>query len=100
MDRYILDADALISLHDHFSNEFNKLRQLAKNDLAKISEGVYRELYRHSDKLFKKVDKWRKDYQQFVSYIKQDQRLIDEFSRIERTYGEKIRVGGKEYPGF
>lgn len=100
MDRYVLDANALIMLYEHFANEFNKLRRLIASDRVKISEGVYRELRRKSDKLFRRVDKWRKDYQQFVLFISQDQQLRMEVARIEQAYGEKISVGGIEHKGF
>ncbi len=100
MDRYIFDATALIDLYDHFPKEFHKLRRLVKDDRAKIPEGVYREIGRKSDKLFRSVKKWWKDYRQFVIPISQDQHLRMEFSRMEQAYGEKIQVSGKEYKGF
>lgn len=32
--------------------------------------------------------------------LKSDPRFHSEFARIEQTYGEKVSVGGRDYPGF
>lgn len=100
MDQYVFDADALINLYNHFSKAFYRLRRLAKHGQIKVPEGIYRELRRKTDKLFKRVDKWGKDYPRCIVRIRQDQRLKRELSRVEQAYGDRIQVSGKEYPGF
>lgn len=100
MDTYVLDSDALINLHEHFSGQFNKLRRLAQNGRLAVPEGVYRELNRTTGKLFKNLDKWKERNPSVVVFVRRQPRLASEFTRIEMAYGEKIEVGGKEYNGF
>lgn len=98
-DVYVFDATALIDLHNHFPKSFRKLRKYVSNGQVKIPEGVYREIKRKSDKLRKYVERWEIEHQ-FVIAIKNDIKLVNEFGRIEQSYGEKINVGDKVYPGF
>ena len=96
---YILDSDALINYYNHFPKKFKRLKELAKNGILKIPEGVFRELKRKSDKIKKYVVRWQNDYGIIIT-IKSDFRLVNNITRIDTTYGEKIKVGGKVYPGF
>jgi rRNA-processing protein FCF1 len=100
MDKYVIDADAFINLDHHYRDRFNTLRRLASNGRVFTPEGVLRELSRKSDKLSKRIEKWRDKYTQFIVQISQNQQLMNELARIERTYGERISVGEKEYNGF
>jgi len=100
MEKYIIDADAFINLDHHYRDRFNVLRRLVSNGRVFIPEGVRRELLRKSDKLSMRVEKWRDKYTQFIVPISQNQHLMNELARIERAYGERISVGGKEYNGF
>jgi hypothetical protein len=98
-DSYILDTDALIDYYNHFPKKFKRLKELAKSGILKIPEGVFRELKRKSDKLKRYVEKWENDYN-IVITIKSDFRLVNDFGRIDTTYGEEVKVGGRVYPGF
>ncbi|HVO72491.1 MAG TPA: hypothetical protein VMT35_00595 [Ignavibacteriaceae bacterium] len=96
---YILDSDALIDFYNHFPAKFKKLQALSKNGLFKIPEGVFRELKRKSDKLRRLIERWENEFNIVIS-IKSNIQLVNEFGRIEITFGDEIKVGGKIYPGF
>jgi len=96
---YVCDSTALIDLYQHFPRRFRRLRRLVSEGVVKIPEGVYRELRRKSDNLRRNIEKWASKYQ-FVISMRQNQQLQNEFIRIEKAYGEKIRVGEREYKGF
>ncbi|MDI6766427.1 MAG: DUF4411 family protein [Bacteroidota bacterium] len=96
---YVCDTASLINLFLHFPKQFKKLKRLAENGTLKIPEGVHREIQRHSDKLHTFVDRWEEQHQ-IVIPMKHNPKLMIELPRIEQTYGEKIRVGNKEYRGF
>ncbi|OGB62523.1 MAG: hypothetical protein A2Y94_07470 [Caldithrix sp. RBG_13_44_9] len=96
---YVCDSTALIDLYQHFPKKFKKLKTPVSNSFVKIPEGVYRELVRKTDKLRKMVEIWSSKYDFEIS-IKHDRRLLNELPRIDRTYGYKVTVGGKDYPGF
>lgn len=97
---YVCDTTALIDLYQHFPKNLKKLRVFVSDERLKIPEGVARELKRKSDKLGKMIFTWSGKYRRFVVSIGHDQRLINELPRIERTYGDKVSVGGRDYPGF
>jgi len=93
---YICDADALINLHRHFKRQaLIELRRLAKENKLKLPEGVIREIMRGSDSLKNFVETCR-DY---IEVMIRDN-LQQAVSEMERKYGEKIRFGEGEYPGF
>ena len=96
---YICDTTALIDFFQHFPVQFKSLRKHLTKGIIKIPEGVFRELKRKTDRLFQQLEKWEREYQ-VVLRFRSDPRLLPELSRIEQAYGEKISVGGNEYPGF
>lgn len=96
---YVCDATSLIDLYQHFPKRIKKLRKAVSNNLVKIPEGLYRELVRKTDKLQRLTVEWSAKYD-FKLTIKQDERLLNELPQIERKYGDKVRVGGADYPGF
>jgi hypothetical protein len=100
MDAYVLDASALIELHRHFGSGIRKLKKLALDGRLKLPEGIYRELQRRHDKLFKVVDGWSRQNTDVVVRIGTVHNLAFELARIEEQYGERITVGGVEYRGF
>jgi hypothetical protein len=96
---YVCDSTSLIDLFQHFPVEFKRLRRKASDGIIKIPEGVFRELRRKTDKLRHYIEQWEQKYQ-FAVRLKSDPRFLPELARIEQTYGEKVSVGGKDYPGF
>lgn len=96
---YVCDTTSLIDLHLHFPKQFKRLKRLVENGNLKIPESVHREIRRHSDKLRTLIDRWEEQYQ-IVIPMKQNPKLMTELPRIEQAYGEKIRVGNREYLGF
>lgn len=96
---YVCDSTSLIDLFQHFPVEFKSLGPHASNGIIKIPEGVFRELRRKTDKIRHSLEQWEKKYQ-IVIHLKSDPRFLSELARIEQTYGEKISVGGINYPGF
>ena len=101
METYVLDASALIDLHRHFQAAgLRRLGHLARQGQIKIPEGVYRELQRKTDRLFKAVERWARKNSDCIVQIARVHNLADELARVERQYGEQIVVGTKPYPGF
>jgi len=96
---YFKVSTSLIDLFQHFPVEFKGLSSHASNGEIKIPEGVFRELRRKTDKIRHSLEQWEKKYN-IVVRLKSDPRFLSEFARIEQTYGEKVSVGGKDYPGF
>ncbi len=97
---YVCDTTALIDVYQHFPKKFRKLKTVVAEERFKIPEGVARELQRSTDKLGKTIGEWAEKFRRFVVSIQHNQRLMNGFPRIDRTYGDKVTVGGKEYPGF
>lgn len=100
MDTYVLDANALIDLHKHFRTGFRKLGHMVQQGQIKVPEGIFRELRRRTDKLFKAVKGWSKENPDCMVQIARVHNLREELARIERQYGEQIVIGMKSYPGF
>lgn len=102
MNCYILDADTIFNLSDHFPAVFGQLRKLVSQSTVKLPDGVYKELTRKSDKLKKKLPKWAQKYPQMLVRFdsRSDPRLREELARIERQYGPDFYVGQKVYRGF
>lgn len=97
-EAYVCDADCLINLHRHFGRKaVATLGRLAKNGELKLPEGVVRELGRGTDKLGKFVQQQRPSLEIAARQIPL---LHSEIPRLERSYGDKIRVGTQEYAGF
>lgn len=100
---YICDSDALINLYEHFPKRFRKLRKWVKSGKVMIPERVYNELKSRWDRKRKLMEKWAKDYPDFVVYFKEHElreELQKKLAQIELTYGETIRIGNKIYGGF
>ena len=97
---YVCDADAMINLHRHFKqNAISKLRKMMRSGALKLPQGVVGELLRGTDKLKQLVRQYRSDVEVKIT-IQADPRLRDTLADLERKYGERIRLGGNEYPGF
>ena len=96
---YICDADALINMNRHFTRKTREIRGLFLDGLAKIPEGVHRELREGTDKLAKNIDKWSNSID-FVILWDSNEILKSELKRIEQNYGDSIVVGGVKYNGF
>jgi hypothetical protein len=95
---YVGDADCLINLHRHFGRKaLGELRRLGKTGGFKLPEGVVRELIHSTDNLASFV----KEHRQHLEVVaRQISALRTEIPRLERLYGEKIRVGKQEHVGF
>lgn len=100
METYVLDASALVDIYRHFRNKFRKLKPLVASGHIKIPEGVFRELHRVTGELYKTVKIWIQDNSDCLVQIGRVHNLANEFVRIERQYGERIRVGKHEHPGL
>lgn len=100
MDLYVLDADAFISVHQHFPVGLRRLRKAIKDGHLRVPEGVLRELGRGTDRLGRLVRGWVSTHSDVLVMIGQSTILQAELTRIEQTYGERVKVGQKEYPGF
>jgi hypothetical protein len=100
METFVLDVSALIALHNHFRTGFRKLGKMAQQGWLKIPEGIFRELQRKTDRLFKTVERWSQGNSDCIVRIACVHNLAGELARIERQYGEQIVVEGKSYPGF
>ncbi len=95
---HVCDADCLINLYRHFGRKATRaLRDLGKKGFVKLPEGVVREIIHSTDKLARVV---RTQQQHFEVAAQHHPALHREIPRLERLYGEKIRVGTKEYGGF
>jgi hypothetical protein len=96
---YVCDSTSLIDLFQHFPVEFKRLQRKVSDGVIKIPEGVFRELRRKTDKIRHYLEQWEQKYQ-IVVRLRSDTRLLPELATIEQTYGEKVAVGGRDYPGF
>lgn len=95
---HVCDADCLINLQRHFGGaSIPALRTLGKKGGLKLPEGVVHEVMRHTGQLGKFVNEQRRHLQVAVGQLPA---LHTEIPRLERLYGEKIRVGKQEYSGF
>jgi hypothetical protein len=95
---YVCDAAGLIDLWMHFGPEaIRALRELVEEEALKLPEGVVREILRQSDKLKKFIQEIRKKVEVKVG---PGTRVSLEVSRLEKLYGDRIRYGKLEYPGF
>ncbi len=100
-DVYICDTNSIFNLHYNFPTQFrSKIENLAKNNAFKIPEGVWREIKRKTDKIFKKMQKIVEKYPSVIVQIKSDTRIIEKLSDVERKYGKFIQVGNQIYNGF
>lgn len=97
---YVCDTSALIDIHQHFPKHFRKLKSLVEQNRLRIPESVSRELKRRSNKVSAALQTWAKTYQQLIVIVGRVNRLRTEVPRIDVAYGEKVSVGGREYPGF
>jgi hypothetical protein len=95
---FLCDANALINFHRHFSKQTRLLRNAALQGLVRISDGVYRELKKGSDKLPALLENWNKKVSIVITL--DDPRLRDEWNRINQKYQEWITVGNVRYRGF
>ncbi|MCL6642559.1 MAG: hypothetical protein K6T71_04460, partial [Candidatus Bipolaricaulota bacterium] len=96
----VCDADCLINLHRHFGKDAIKaLRDRGKKGGLKVPEGVIRDLIRGTDKLARFVRE-REERQYLEMGARQLPQLHTEIPRLERLYGETIRVGTQEHAGF
>lgn len=102
MSIYVLDSAAILDLHMAFAAPRlrEKLKALAKRHELKIPEGVFRELRRRTDKTWKCLDAVRSESPDIEVCISRVPQLGHELARIERSYGERIRIGSSEFPGF
>lgn len=100
MEPYVIDSSALIELHNHFRSKIKKLKHLVQEGYIKLPEGVFRELRRKTDMLYKTVEQWKQKRPDCIVLIGRVHDLAKEFVRIEQQYGERILVGAREYPGF
>lgn len=96
---YVCDSTSVIDLFQHFPVEFKRLKRKASDGVIKIPEGVFRELRRKTDKIRHYLEQWEGKYR-IVIHLKSDPRYLPELARIEQTYGEKVSVGDRDYPGF
>jgi rRNA-processing protein FCF1 len=95
---YVCDADSLINLFRHYPRPSLKLlRHLARAQVLRIPEGVFRELRRRTDRLSRVLTALERSV---VIRIAQNPRVQQELSRLETSYGESIRVGNQTYSGF
>ena len=104
-EKYVPDADALVNLYLHFKRTaINALKKLARRDALRIPEGVDRELRRKSDRLSGLMTTLRKQTARFPPSLfvklRAQPKVRDEVVRLEKLYGQVIRVGRREYPGF
>jgi rRNA-processing protein FCF1 len=98
---YICDTSSIFNLHENFSTEFkNKIGNFARNNALKIPEGVWREIKRKTDKIFKKIEKIIEKYPSIIVQVKNDQKIIEKLYEVERKYGEDILIGNQKYAGF
>jgi len=94
----VCDADCLINLHRHFGRKaISALRRCGKAGELKLPEGVIRELLQSTGSLARFVRDKRQDME---VASRQFPALHPEILRLERLYGEKIRVGTQEHAGF
>ncbi len=100
METYVLDTDALINLHSHFHSRFRQLRHMVQQGQIKIPEGVFRELQRKTDRLFKTIRQWSESNSECVVEAERVYGLREQLVHIEQRYGNEIVVGAKSYPGF
>lgn len=100
MEIYVLDASALIDLCRHFPDKYRKLGHMSQQGRIKIPEGIFRELKRKADKVFKTVERWSKKDRDCIVRIAAVHGLAYEVARIERQYGQEIVVGTRAYSGF
>jgi len=104
-EKYVPDADALVNLYLHFKRRaINALKKLAKRDALRIPEGVARELLRKSDRLSNLMTSLKKQASKFPPSLfvrlRAQRKVREEVVRLEKLYGEEIRVGGRVHPGF
>jgi hypothetical protein len=99
---YVLDSTVVIDLCGHFRRSVIQrgLESLAKQSRLKIPEGVQRELKRRTDNASRIVDALVRRHSDSVVQVGRVSGLGDELARVERTYGENIQVGSREYAGF
>jgi predicted DNA-binding protein (UPF0278 family) len=97
-EKYVCDADCLISLHRHFGRTcLRHLRALAKREALKLPEGIVREIKRQTDKLAKFVEV---NERFIIVSVTKDIRIRDEFTILDRRYGQTILYGRQKYDGF
>lgn len=98
---YVCDTTSIFNLHNNFPTEFRHMVEpLAKNNALRIPEGVWREIKRKTDKIFKKMKKIVEKYPSVIVQLKNDQRISGKLYEVERKYGESIQVGNQKYNGF
>jgi hypothetical protein len=96
-DIYVGDADCLINLHRHFGRKaLSALQSCGNAGRLKLPEAVVRELRKRTKKLRRFVE----DQRHLEITARHIPALHSEIPRLERLYGEKIRVGSQEYAGF
>lgn len=94
-EKYVCDADSLINLYRHFERAcIRSLRDLARSDSLRIPEGVAGELRRGTDKLSNFID-----HVTLVRLSKHPE-VRKEVARMEKLYGQSIRIGKQTYQGF
>lgn len=92
----VCDADYLINLYRHFGQKaISALRRLGRKGDLKIPEGVVREIIRGTDNLARFIEGQR---QQLEVSVRQNPALHSEIPRLEKLYGDKIRVGNRLKP--
>lgn len=101
-DCYVVDASALIDLHRHFRirDVRSTLVRLARQARLRMPEGVARELRRKTDEVRQTVERLEARLPQCVVRIGQIPGLSEQFARMERLYGNEIRVRSRRYDGF
>lgn len=99
MNRYVLDANTVIQLSEHFPTAFGQLRKLFSQNVVKLPQGVYNELTQKSDRLKQKLPKWAQQYPQMVVRF-DNPRYREELARIEQQYGPDFHVGQQLRRGF
>lgn len=102
MSCYILDANTVFQLFNHFPTAFGQLRRFVSQGVMRLPQGVYNELTQKSDRLKRKISKWAQKYPQMLVRFDRhsDPRLREELGQIERKYGPDFYVGQQPRRGF
>jgi rRNA-processing protein FCF1 len=97
--QYCCDADVLIEISRHFPDGVRRLSKAVKKGLIVLPEAVHKELRKKSDPLKAASDRWKEKHAAVIQYDANPE-LKRELARIERTYGEEIKIGESSRPGF
>jgi hypothetical protein len=96
--RYCLDADALINMYLFYPGALGLLTKASKAGRIVLVEGVFREIRRHTDELWKRALQWDEKHGAVIRI--HDHRVKEEISRVDRKYGPDFSIGGRTRKGF